>query len=69
VLRNIIFASKKWMEKKEITYLTPQEIIEFNIQDDPSHAKIMTGIRENYYTDIELKEWIKDGHIREFKRH
>lgn len=41
---------------------------EFNIKDDPEYAKIMTGIRENYYIDDEIKNWIKYGQIREFKR-
>ena len=40
----------------------------FNIEDDPKQAKVMLGIRENYYTDNEIKEWIKHGKIKEFKR-
>ena len=42
--------------------------LKFGIRDHPSQAKIMTGIREGFYTDIEIKEWIKNGKIREFKR-
>jgi len=42
--------------------------VEFNIKDEPEYAKIMTGIRENYYSDNEIKNWIKYGNIREFKR-
>jgi len=41
---------------------------EFNITDNPDYARIMTGIRDNYYTDIEIKNWIQHGQIREFKR-
>ena len=40
----------------------------FKIRDDPIHAKVMQGIRENYYSNEEIKEWIKNGKIREFKR-
>ena len=40
----------------------------FGVKDDPSNAKVMQGIRENYYSDAELKEWIKNGKIREFRR-
>ena len=40
----------------------------FNILDDPSNAKVMIGIREGYYTDPEIKEWIRNGGIREFRR-
>jgi death-on-curing family protein len=40
----------------------------FKIKDDPRYAKVMQGIREGYYNDEELKEWIKNGKIREFRR-
>jgi len=40
----------------------------FRVQDDPAHARVMQGIREDYYTSEEIKEWIKNGKIREFKR-
>ena len=40
----------------------------FGIKDEPSHAKTFQGIREDYYTDQEIKEWIKYGKIKEFKR-
>ncbi len=40
----------------------------FHIKDDPHYAKVMLGIRENFYGTEEIKEWIKNGKIREFKR-
>ena len=40
----------------------------FNIKDEPEYAKMMTGIRDNYYSDEEIKNWIQHGTIREFKR-
>ncbi|MBU0629014.1 MAG: type II toxin-antitoxin system death-on-curing family toxin [Nanoarchaeota archaeon] len=40
----------------------------FGIKDDPQYARPMQGVRENYYTDEEIKEWIKNGKIKEFKR-
>jgi len=40
----------------------------FNIKDDPSQAKVLTGIREGYYSNEEIREWIENGKIREFKR-
>ncbi len=40
----------------------------FNVKDDPSQARVMTGIREHFYTHEEIKEWIKHGKIKEFKR-
>ena len=38
------------------------------IRDDPSNAKVLTGIREGFYTNNEIKEWVKDGEIKQFKR-
>ncbi len=40
----------------------------FKIKDDPNCAKVMLGIREDYYTNNEIKEWIKNGKIKEFRR-
>jgi len=38
------------------------------IKDQEKQARVMQGIREDYYEDQEIKEWIKNGKIREFKR-
>jgi len=40
----------------------------FKIEDDPSNAKVMQGIRENHYSNDEIKEWIKNGKIKKFQR-
>ncbi len=40
----------------------------FAIKDDPSQARVLQGIREGYYSDDEIKRWIQNGTIREFKR-
>ena len=40
----------------------------FNIPDSTDNVKIMIGIRENYYTEEELRMWIKHGKIKEFRR-
>ncbi len=32
------------------------------------NSKIMIGIRENYYSNNEIKNWIKNGKIRKFER-
>ena len=42
--------------------------VKFGIKDDPKQAKVMIGIREGFYTDNEIKEWIKNGKIKEFER-
>lgn len=39
-----------------------------NIPDDPNNAKVLQGIREDYYNDKEIEEWIKNGKIKDFKR-
>ena len=40
----------------------------FGIKDDPSAARAMQGIRENYYSHNEIKEWLKHGKIKKFTR-
>ncbi|MFA6328572.1 MAG: type II toxin-antitoxin system death-on-curing family toxin [Candidatus Micrarchaeia archaeon] len=40
----------------------------FKIVDDPNYARVMQGVREDYYSNEEIMEWIKHGKIREFKR-
>ena len=40
----------------------------FKVKDDPKNAGVLTGIREGYYSTREVKEWIKNGKIRKFKR-
>jgi prophage maintenance system killer protein len=58
---------------RRTAFITTKEFVlnnhsKFGIKDDPSNARVMTGVRENYYTDDELKEWINNGKIKEFKR-
>ena len=36
-----------------------------NVKED---AEILQGIRENYYSDGEIKSWLKGGELREFRR-
>jgi len=40
----------------------------FVIQDDPKNARVLQGVREGFYTQEELKNWIENGKIREFQR-
>lgn len=58
---------------RRTAFIVTKEFLEengakFNIPDEPEQAKVMLGIRENYYTDGEIKEWIKHGKINLFKR-
>ncbi len=38
------------------------------IEDSPDNARIMTGIREHYYSDQEIKGWLRHGKIKAFQR-
>ena len=38
------------------------------VRDNPKQARAMIGIREGFYTHEEIKGWIKNGKIKEFKR-
>ena len=40
----------------------------FNIPDTINNVKVMIGIRENYYSQNEVKEWITNGKIKKFER-
>ena len=58
---------------KRTAFLTTKKFIvtngaQFRIPDKENNVKIMIGIRENYYTQKEIKEWIKHGKIKAFKR-
>lgn len=37
------------------------------VEDHPKNAKILVGIRENYYSHQQIKEWIQNGKIKESK--
>jgi death-on-curing family protein len=49
-------------------YFISQNKGKLKIRDDPNHAKVMQGIREDYYSHDEIRDWIKNGKIREFRR-
>ena len=54
-----------------IIYQMPGLIVacaKINRTNDKRHAKALTGVREGYYKDDEIKNWLKEGEIREFKR-
>lgn len=58
---------------KRTAFLTTKKFVvtngeRFRIPDKESNVKIMIGIRENYYTKKEIKEWIKHGKIKAFRR-
>ena len=39
-----------------------------NIFDKLSQAKIMQGIRENFYKNEEINKWLRYGKTKQFKR-
>ena len=41
----------------------------FNIPDTTDNARIMIGIREQYYSLEEIREWIENGRIKESNFH
>ena len=49
-------------------YFIIQNKGKFMIKNDPENAYVFQGIRENYYSDDEIKEWIKYGKIKKFER-
>lgn len=58
---------------KRTAFLTTKKFVlrnegKFNIPDSTNNVKVMIGIREKYYSLNEIKEWIKNGKIKEFRR-
>jgi len=58
---------------KRTAFLTTKKFViknegKFNIPDLINNVKVMIGIRENYYTLNEIKEWIENGKIKKFRR-
>jgi len=57
--RTAFLSTKKFVLKNEG---------KFNIPDTINNVKVMIGIRENYYSQNEIKEWIMNGKIKKFER-
>ncbi len=58
---------------KRTAFLSTKKFIlkngaKFNIPDTINNVKVMIGIRENYYSQNEIKEWIMNGKIKKFQR-
>ncbi|MBI2147067.1 Fic family protein [Candidatus Woesearchaeota archaeon] len=58
---------------RRTAFITTKDFILANshtlgIKDDPSAARVMQGIRENYYSHDEIKEWLNHGKIKKFTR-
>ncbi|HLD33231.1 MAG TPA: type II toxin-antitoxin system death-on-curing family toxin [Candidatus Nanoarchaeia archaeon] len=58
---------------RRTAFVTAKEFLllnkgKFHITDNPDNSRIMVGIREGFYSIEEIKDWIKHGKIREFKR-
>ncbi len=39
-----------------------------DVKDNPEYAKILIGIREGFYRNKEISNWLKNGKIRKFER-
>ena len=38
------------------------------IKNEAKYAKVLTGIREGFYSRLQIKDWLKNGQIQEFSR-
>jgi death on curing protein len=73
LLKGLVKAHAFASGNRRTAFITTKEFIVRNdaklgVKDDPSNAAVMRGIREGYYADNEIKEWLKHGKVREFKR-
>jgi death-on-curing family protein len=58
---------------RRTAFLAAKDFLEINkskfgVDNIPENSKVMLGIREGYYSSIEVKEWLKNGKIRSFQR-
>ncbi|MDO8633712.1 MAG: type II toxin-antitoxin system death-on-curing family toxin [archaeon] len=51
-----------------VKYFLLENNQKFGLKDDSSQSKVMLGIREGFYSDNEIREWLKNGKIKEFAR-
>ena len=73
ILKGIVQKHAFASGNRRTAFIATRHLLETNrtrlgIEDKPENARVMLGIRENYYSDGEIKEWIKNGKIREFER-
>jgi len=69
IIKNHPFASGN----RRTAFITTKDFILSNncsigVRDDPDHAKVLLGIREGFYSQEEIKKWLQNGKIKEFKR-
>jgi prophage maintenance system killer protein len=57
--RTAMLVTKRFLEQNNKIY---------KIDDTMDNSKVMIGIREGYYSDDEIKGWLENGCIREFRR-
>ncbi len=60
-------------KNKRTAFLSTKKFViknggKFNISDTINNVKVLIGIRENYYSKNETKEWIMNGKIKKFER-
>ena len=73
VLEGLIKAHAFASGNRRTAFLAMKEFLKINnkttkVNGVPDQAVVLQGIREGYYQHEEIREWIKDGTIRPFKR-
>jgi death-on-curing family protein len=69
IIRRHPFASGN---RRTAFLVTKQFLLEngasFGVQDEPSQAKVLQGIREHFYSEEDILRWLRTGDIHAFKR-
>ena len=73
ILKNLIQKHPFASGNRRTAFIVAEDFLLSNkattkLKNEKRHAKALTGIREGYYKDDEIKNWLKEGEIREFKR-
>ncbi len=73
LLRGLVKKHAFASANRRTAFITTKDFVlsnkgKFRIPDDIGQVPVMQGIREDFYSSEEIKEWIKNGTIRQFKR-
>lgn len=72
LLRELVQAHPFASGNRRTAFLVTQNFLIYNEKElrmnNDQNAYILQGIREGYYSDEEIKNWLIKGEIREFKR-
>ena len=73
LLKGLVQAHAFASDNRRTAFLSTKYFLVLNgsktrVADNPENARVLLGIRENFYSDEEIREWIQHGQIKAFRR-